>query len=143
MPISKRRLRPRSLDAKASQEAKKIAEDWRSAGLAVDLVEYFATQTETGGYGLTGRSSTSVLSCRCQSWLCRRWLRRARPLWTIAVSVRAGIDAPGMAALVPPARQAGVAAAWEHERAWELVRGWIDGAASLPATLEDALETLS
>ena len=57
MPISKRRLRPRAVDAKARQEAKKIAEDWQSAGLAVDLVEYFATETETGGYGLTGRSS--------------------------------------------------------------------------------------
>jgi hypothetical protein len=141
MPISKRRLRPRAVDAKARHEAKRIAEDWQSAGLAVDLVEYFATGTETGGYGLTGRSSTSVLSCRCQSWLCRRWLRRARPLWTIVVSVRAGIDANDLA-LVPPARQAGVAAAWEHDRAWELVRGWIDGAGRLPATLEDALATL-
>ena len=82
-----------------------------------------------------------MLSCRCQSWLCRRWLRRARPLWTIVVSVRAGVDANDLAP-VPPARQAGVAAAWEHDRAWELVRGWIDGAGRLPATLEDALATL-
>ena len=141
MPITKRRLWPRPVEAKAQQEAKRIADDWQSAGLAVDLVEYFATETETGGYGLTGRSSTSVLSCRCQSWLCRRWLRKGRPLWTIAVSVRAGIDAPDQAH-VPAARQAGVAAAWEHERAWELVRSWIDGAGRLPATLEDALATL-
>ena len=141
MPITKRRLRPRPVDSKAQQQAKRIADDWQSAGLAVDLVEYFATETETGGYGLTGRSSTSVLSCRCQSWLYRRWLRRARPLWTIAVSVRAGIDTADQA-LFPAARQAGVAAAWEHERAWELVRSWIDGAGRLPATLEDALATL-
>ena len=130
MPITKRRLRPRAVEARAQQQAKKIAEDWQSAGLAVDLVEYFATETETGGYGLTGRSSTSVLSCRCQSWLYRRWLRRARPLWTIAVSVRAGIDAGAQTQI------------WEHERAWELVRSWIDGAGRLPATLEDALATL-
>src|SRR3954451_22932448 len=141
MPISKRRLRPRAVDAKARHEAKRIAEDWQSGGLAVVLVEYFATGTETGGYGLTGRSSTSVLSCRCQSCLCRRWLRGARPLWTIVVSVRADVDANDLAP-VPPARQAGVAAAWEHDRAWELVRGWIDGAGRLPATLEDALATL-
>jgi hypothetical protein len=143
MPISKRRLRPRAVDAKARHEAKRIAEDWQSAGLAVDLVEYFATATDTGGYGLTARSSTSVLSCRCQSWLYRRRLfGRARPLWTIAVSVRAG-DHGADLAQAPPARQAGFAAAWEHQRAWDQVQGWIDGAGTLPATLEDALERIA
>src|SRR5215213_9948729 len=69
MRINRRRLRPHALEAKARQEAKRLADDWQAAGLAVDLVEYFATATDTGGYGLTARSSTSVLSCRCQSWL--------------------------------------------------------------------------
>ena len=37
---------------------------------------------------------------------------------------------------------AGVAAAWEHERAWEMVQDWIDGAGPLPASLDKALAVL-
>ena len=128
----------------ARNHAKRLADSWREAGLAVDLVEYVDTSTEPGGYVLTGRSQTSVMSCRCQSWLYRRWLRRSRQLWTIVVAVRAGqgdaadIDGP----MPPPARQAGFAAAWDHEMAWAQVQDWIDGAAPLPATLDAALASL-
>ena len=107
----------------------------------MDLVEYFATETDTGGYGLTGSSTTSVLSCRCQSWVCRRWLRPGRPLWTIAVSVRAGIDATD-GALVPGGAAGGRRRGLGARARLELVRSWIDGAGRLPTTFDDALATL-
>jgi hypothetical protein len=141
MRINRRSLRPHALEAKARQEAKRLAEEWQAAGLAVDMVEYFATATDAGGYGLTARSSTSVLSCRCESWLQRRLFRRGRPIWTIAVAVRAGDNGADLAQ-APPARQAGVVAALEHRRAWDQVQGWIDGGATLPATLDEALAAL-
>ncbi len=97
--------------------------------------------TDPGGYGLTARSSTSIMSCRCQSWTAHRLLRRRRPLWTISVSVRAaGLDAD--TALAPPAQHAGVVAAWDHERAWATVQDWIDGTGTLPKNFDEALAAL-
>jgi hypothetical protein len=144
MRIERRSLRPHTVDPMARNHAKRLAESWRGAGLAVDLVEYVDTATEPGGYVLTARSQTSVMSCRCQSWLARRWLWGGRQLWTIVVAVRASqgeadsIDGP----LPPPSRQAGFAADWDHERAWAQVQDWIDGAAPLASTLDAALAGL-
>lgn len=141
MRLKTKHLRPHATDARARNHAKRLAEEWRAAGLVVDLVEYVDTATDPGGYGLTARSSTSIMSCRSQSWVVRRLLRRPQPLWTISVSVRAaGLDAD--TTLAPPAQPAGVAAAWEHERAWEIVQDWIDGAGTLPKTMDEALAGL-
>ena len=141
MPLKSRNLRPHTTDARARNHAKRLAEEWRAAGLVVDLVEYIDTATDPGGYAVTARSSSSIMSCRCQSWVVRTALWRRRALWTISVSVRpAGLE--GDTALAPPAQPAGVAAAWEHERAWEMVQDWIDGAGPLPASLDKALAVL-
>ena len=141
MPLKARNLRPHASDARARNHAKRLAEEWRAAGLDVDLVEYVDTATDPGGYAVTARSSSSIMSCRCQCWRVRTALWRRRALWTIAVSVRpAGVAGEGT--LTPPAQSAGVAAAWEHERAWETVQDWIDGAGSLPPTLDKALAAL-
>ena len=145
MRIDRRSLRPHTVDPLARGHAKRLADDWRAAGLEVDLVEYVDTATDPGGYVLTGRSHTSVMSCRCQSWLYRRWFWGGRQLWTIVVAVRTGQVDPTEIAdpLSAPARQAGFAAAWEHEQAWAQVQEWIDGAAPLPPTLDAALAAMS
>jgi hypothetical protein len=142
MRLEPRYLRPHSVDARARIHAHRIAEQWRDAGLMVDEVEYLRTSSDPGGYTLTVHSEASTMSCRCESWRVRRSLWHAHPLWTITVSVR---DLAGMAdgGVPPPARPVGVAAAWEHERAWDRVGEWIDGSGSLPATLEDALAELA
>jgi hypothetical protein len=141
MRLHSRNLRPHTTDARARNHAKRLAEEWRAAGLVVDLIEYVDTATDPGGYGLTARSRSSIMSCRCQSWVVRTLPWRRRALWTISVSVRAaGLDADS--ALAPPAQPAGVAAAWDHERAWETVQDWIDGAGTLPPNLDAALATL-
>ena len=93
MPLKSRNLRPHTTDARAHNHAKRLAEEWRAAGLVVDLVEYVDTATDPGGYVVTARSSTSIMSCRCQSWVVRTALWRRRALWTISVSVRpAGVE---------------------------------------------------
>jgi hypothetical protein len=141
MRLTSSNLRPHTTDARARNHAKRLADEWRAAGLIVDLVEYVDTATDPGGYAVTARSSSSIMSCRCQSWLVRKLFRRRRPLWTISVSVRTA-SADGGSAMAVPAQPAGVAAAWEHERAWEQVQDWIDGAGALPPTLERALASL-
>ena len=123
--------------------AKRLADEWRGAGLSVDLVEYLGTATEPGGYAMTARSSNSVMSCRCQCWLARTWLWRRRPLWTVSVTVRAAAAPEADPGLAPPARPAGVAAGWDHERVWATVQDWIDQAGPLPATLDEALAALA
>jgi hypothetical protein len=143
MGVDRRQLRPHRADAQASNRAWRLAEQWRAAGLAVEMVEYLNPDSEPGGYVLTGRSRTSVISCRCEIWLYRRLPWGGRTLWTIIVSIRsahpqADIGAPPP----PPARQVGFAAAWDHDAAWEIVQAWIDGAAPLPSTLADALAAL-
>lgn len=141
MRLKPSNLRPHGIDARARIHAHGIAEQWRAAGLAVDEVEYLHTSRDPGGFVLTARSDASILSCRCESWLVRASFWRARPLWTITVTVRDGAGAaePGVA---PPARSAGIVADWEYERAWERVGDWIDGTGSLAVTLEDALAEL-
>lgn len=142
MSLKSTSLRPHTTDARARHHAKRLADQWRAAGLVVDMVEYVDTPTDPGGYAVTARSSSSVMSCRCQSWLVRTRLWRRRPLWTIAVSVRAaGIEGDNAAS--PSAQPAGVVAAWDHGRAWEIVQDWIDGNGSLPPTLDKALAMLS
>ncbi len=120
--------------------AKRLADQWRAAGLAVDVVEYLDTSAEAGGYTVTARSPTSILSCRCQSWLAGSWPWRRRPLWTIAVSVR-----PADGAGTPAGRmqEVGTAAAWEHQAAWDRVQNWIDGAGALAPSLDKALTGLA
>jgi hypothetical protein len=142
MRVDRRRLKPHTIDAKARNYANHLAGSWRAAGLAVDMVEYLATRTDPGGYVLTARSQTSVMSCRCQSWLHRRWPWGGRPLWTIAVTVRAAHREAEISGPVPPPQPAGVAAAWEHEQAWQVVLDWIDGASPLPAGAQEALDAL-
>lgn len=143
MRVDRRQLRPHRADATVSNRARDRAEQWRLAGLAVEMVEYLNPASEPGGYVLTGRSLTSVISCRCEIWLRRTLPWRGRVVWTIVVSVRsahtqADIGAPPP----PPVRQAGFAAAWDHDAAWEIVQAWIDGVAPLPPTLADALAAL-
>ena len=143
MRVDRRQLRPYTADPSVHNRAQQLADSWRETGLVVDLVEYMVSATDPGGYVLTGRSQSSVISCRCQVWLYRRWPWGGRSLWTIVVSVRAAhptADVRGPPP--PPARQAGFAAAWEHDAAWEIVQGWIDGTAPLSPTLADALLTL-
>jgi len=142
MRVDSRQLKAHTVDAKARHYAGHLAEGWRAAGLAVDLVEYLATSTEPGGYVLTARSQTSVMSCRCHSWLHRRWPWGGRQLWTIAVTVRANPPEGEISGPVPPPQLAGVAAGWEHERAWQAVLDWIDGTSPLPASLREALAGL-
>jgi hypothetical protein len=142
MRVDSRHLKPHTVDAKARHYAGHLAEGWRAAGLAVDLVEYLATSTEPGGYVLTARSQTSVMSCRCQAWLHRRWPWGGRQLWTIAVTVRASVPDGEISGPVQPPQLAGVAAGWDHEQAWQMVLDWIDGASPLPATLREALAGL-
>jgi hypothetical protein len=90
MRIYRNRLRPLPADPKAYNHAKELAKSWRKTGLTVDLVEYYAMpgESEPGGYVLTGRSNTTVISYRCQSWLYRRGFWGGRPLWTIEITVR-------------------------------------------------------
>jgi hypothetical protein len=78
-------------------------------------------------------------------WRAGRWFWGGRQLWTIVVAVRTGHVDPTEIAdpLAAPARQAGFAAAWEHEQAWAQVQEWIDGAAPLPPTLDAALAAMS
>ena len=140
MRVKRSNMRPHVIDARARNVAQRLADQWRATGLAVDWVEYLGTDTEPGGYGLTARSSTSILSCRCQSWAVRSWRWRRRPLWTISVSVRAA--APEAEMRAAPAQPAGVVAAWEHEKAWDTVQNWIDGTGALPPTLSEALAAL-
>jgi hypothetical protein len=136
MPLKRRQLRPHVLDAQARGHAKRLADQWRAAGLAVDVVEYLDTRAEAGGYTLTARSDASVLSCRCQSWVDGSWPWRRRSLWTIAVSAR---TATGEGARL---QEVGTTAAWEHQAAWDGVQRWIDGAGTLAADLDVALAGL-
>jgi hypothetical protein len=135
--LKHRDLRPHTIDAAARGHAKRLADQWRAAGLEVDLVEYLGTNAEAGGYTVTARSPSSVLSCRCQSWQARTWLLGRRPVWTVAVSMRGG---PQGAA--GPLQEVGVAAAWEHQVVWDAVQKWIDGAGTLAPTLDEALAGL-
>ena len=142
MPLKSRNLRPHTTDARARNHAKRLAEEWRAAGLVVDLVEYVDTATDPGGYAVTARSSTSIMSCRCQSWVVRTaLLASTRLVDDLGERPRRRVSTRDTA-LAPPAQPAGVAAAWEHERAWETVQDWIDGAGPLPATLDEALAAL-
>jgi hypothetical protein len=134
MPLKRRHLRPHIIDSQARSYAKRLADQWRAAGLTVDMVEYLETSAEAGGYTLTARSAASILSCRCQSWVARTWPWRRRPLWTVAVSVRAGDGAR--------LQEVGTTAAWEHQAAWDGVQKWIDGAGTLAPTLDKALVAL-
>ncbi|MGD9512012.1 MAG: hypothetical protein AB7X49_26100, partial [Geminicoccaceae bacterium] len=92
MRVTRSRLRPFDVNGKARAHAKELADRWRRAGLTVDLVEYLGTAKEPGGYTITARSSTSVMSCRCQIWRVRSWLLRRRSLWTITVGVRSAVQ---------------------------------------------------
>jgi hypothetical protein len=139
MRVTRSRLRPFDVDGKARARAKELADRWRRAGLTVDLVEYLGTAKEPGGYTITARSSTSVMSCRCQIWRIRSWLLRRRSLWTITVGVRSAVQDPTVA---QPAQQSYVAAAWDHDRAWEKVQAWIDEGKELPKTVNDALDLI-
>ena len=139
-----RSLRPHTVDPLARDHAKRLADDWRAAGLEVDLVEYVDTATEPGGYVLTGRSQTSVMSCRCQSWLYRRWLWGGRQLWTIVVAVRPARATRRKStgrcrAAGPPG---GLCRGLGARAAWAQVQDWIDGAAPLPPTLDAALAAM-
>lgn len=138
MRVTRSRLRPFDIDGKARGRAKELADQWRRAGLTVDLVEYLGTATEPGGYTITARSSTSVMSCRCQIWRVRSWLLRRRSLWTITVGVRSAVQD----STSQPAQQAYFAAAWDHDRAWERVQAWIDEGKELPKTLDQALASI-
>ena len=144
MRIDRNRLKPHPVDVKAYNYAKEQAKSWRNTGLTVELVEYYAMPGETaaGGYVLTGRSKTSVISCRCQSWLYRRGLWGGRPLWTIVVAIRLGAQEVDKGQVLPPARQAGFAAAWAQEAAWDIVQEWIDDGTPLPETLDAALAAI-
>jgi len=139
MRVTRSRLRPFDVDGKARVRAKELADRWRQAGLTVDLVEYLGTATEPGGYTITARSSTSVMSCRCQIWRVHSWLLRRRSLWTITIGVRSAVQDPTAA---QPAQQIHVAAAWDHDRAWEKVQAWIDEGKELPKTLDQALVSI-
>jgi hypothetical protein len=137
------RLRPEPLDARAIEQARAIAADWRATGLEVDLSERPSPAGGRDGYVLTARSPTRVLRCECRGWrLAPRWPRAAPgpPVWTVEVAVghrrEPEPDGPaGEGAL----RRAGVALAGAHERAWRRVLDWVDGGAALPASLEAAL----
>ena len=139
MRVTRSQLRPFDVDGKARVRAKELADRWRRAGLTVDLVEYLGTATEPGGYTITARSSTSVMSCRCQIWRVRSWLLRRRSLWTITVGVRSAVQDPTAA---QPAQQVHFAAAWDDDRAWEKVQAWIDEGKELPKTLDQALVSI-
>ena len=144
MRIYRNRLRPLPADPKAYNHAKELAKSWRKTGLTVDLVEYYAMpgESEPGGYVLTGRSNTTVISYRCQSWLYRRGFWGGRPLWTIEITVRPGYPEADVGQPLPAAREAGFAAAWDPEGAWSLVQEWIDDGSPLPATLDAALAAM-
>ena len=86
-----------------------------------------------------GICSTSVMSCRCQIWRVHSWLLRRRSLWTITIGVRSAVQDPTAA---QPAQQIHVAAAWDHDRAWEKVQAWIDEGKELPKTLDQALVSI-
>lgn len=139
MRVTRSRLRPQDLNGKARAYAKEMADRWRRVGLEVDLVEYLGTSTEPGGYTISARSSSSVMSCRCQAWRVRRLIGRRRGLWTITVSVRAATQDQTAA---PTPQQVVVVAAWEHDRAWEKVQGWIDEGTELPKSLDEALAAI-
>ena len=144
MRIYRNRLRPLPADPKAYNRAKELAKSWRKTGLTVDLVEYYAMpgESEPGGYVLTGRSNTTVISYRCQSWLYRRGFWGGRPLWTIEITVRPAYPEADVGQPLPAAREAGFAAAWDPEGAWSLVQEWIDDGSPLPATLDAALAAM-
>ena len=83
MRITRSRLRPHNLGWQVAAPGQGSGGPMAGVGLTVDLVEYLGTAKEPGGYTVTAHSGTSVMSCRCQSWLARTWLWRRRPLWTI------------------------------------------------------------
>ena len=123
--------------------AHQVADRWRSTGLVVDVTDYMAAPGEPHGYVLTASSATTVMVLRCQRWRQRRWLRRARPVWTIVIAVRqrdpgAGDDAPW-----PPTREVGAVAGLDQEDLWNRIDAWIDGRLRPAESIAEAVAALS
>ena len=97
-PTAPPSLKPARLDADAAAYANRLAEDWRTTGLAVGLDEL----PGGAGYVLTARSPSRTLYCECRHWRHRGIPLAGGRVWTIAVAVgRADGE---------PARPAGFAA---------------------------------
>jgi len=134
--IGRWRLRARHLDVLARGYAESLSAQWRASGLEVSLIECISATGEPERLVLTARSALAVLICNCQSWLYGPpWF--GRPFWTVRVSVRRldrVLDGGGTAP-----RVLGVAAAADHQQAWQSVLDWIEGRGSLHADLSVGL----
>ncbi len=136
MSIGRWRLRSRQLDLPARGYAERLSAQWRVTGLEVSLIECISATGEPERLVLTARSASAVLICSCRAWLYGPpW--SGRPLWTVRVSVRRLDRALDGGGTVP--RVLGVAAAADHEQAWQSVLDWIEGRGSLHANLEAGL----
>ncbi len=134
------RLREEPLDAHVLAQARRIAGNWRAAGLAVDLVEHLSPARRQGGYVLTARSQTRTVRCECRGWrlLAQTGSRGGTSLWSLDVSAW---DAGTVGQSEAP--HAGVAVAISHDLAWRQVMDWLDDGPALPADLDTALDQVT
>ena len=136
-----RRLTGVEFDPATFRHAHTVAERWRATGLSVDVTDYMGQTGEAHGYVLTATSPTTVMILRCQRWRQRRWLRRARPVWTIVISLRQrneNDDEPGWTAT----REIGAVAALDQDDLWDQIDAWIDGRLRPAASIGEAVAEL-
>mgnify|MGYP007023584434 CR=1 FL=1 len=121
-----------------------VADRWRLTGLSVDVTDYIAPAGEAHGYVLTAASGTTIMVLRCQRWQQRRWFRRARPVWSIVISLRQRDTGAGEGqGEWLPIREIGAVAALDQDELWQQIDAWIDGRLRPAASVEEAVADLA
>lgn len=126
-------------DPSTLRYAQAVADRWRATGLHVDVTDYMPPVGEAHGYVLTATSPSTVMVLRCQRWSQRRFLRRARPVWTILIAVRQREEETGA---WQPSRDVGAVAALDQGALWAQIDAWIDGELRPEPGLREAVARL-
>src|SRR4051794_10861235 len=80
--------RPCSLEERALDHARRLAADWRAAGMRVSRVERVSAGGWREAYELTAEDATGVAAFACRAWRWPGGLPSSRTVWTVAVSAR-------------------------------------------------------
>jgi membrane-bound lytic murein transglycosylase MltF len=135
------KLRPEPLDAHVLAHARRIAANWRAAGLVVELVEHLPAAGRQGCYVLTARSPTRTVRCECRGWRRLGWSGSwsGTSLW----SIHASTWAAGTVGEGETPWRTGVAVAISHDLVWRQIMDWLDNAPALPTDLESAIDQVT
>lgn len=132
-------LQPRPPGARWREYIDPLADQWRSQGLAVEVTGSPAGSDTAIPYIVKARDPSIRLTFTCAAWRAPHGRSPGLELWSVTVSAwLSGERAPGP----EPVHLSGVAAALDHDTAWQQVLDWMDGRGSLHADLEEATSAL-